>query len=410
MKKSLIDRDFPKEGFSSLSIYHYLKKKTKNDFRFQSGSILGSMCTPPPKVALNAFIKHHQINLGDPGLFPGSAQLEKEAVKLLATMLHNEEATGAFVTGGTEANILAIKTALFAFLDRYPKEKQPPREELQFLVPISAHFSFDKAASLLGVQIKKIELDEYYRIDLNSLEKAINEKTFAIVGVAGTTGLGVIDPIAKMSQIALKNQIPLHVDAAFGGFVIPFVSPLFKEDYPFDFALKGVQSMTIDPHKMGRGVTPGGVILYRNEAWAKYSCTDVSYLAGGKTTQMTLVGTRSGSAVIACYASLLALGEKGYQQIVKKAMKTTLYLESQISKLPGYHLVTKPTINVVGIQPEFQPASELADSLKKRGFAVACFDNYIRIVMMPHVHKKAIRLLCKELKSIEKNHQSSEKL
>lgn len=405
MKKNPIDDQALDKGFSPLTINRYLKKKTEIDFRFKNSTILGSMCTSAPKIALKTFLRYQNVNLGDPGLFPGSAQLEKETITLLGKMLHNNQATGVFVTGGTEANILAIKTALLAFLDRFPKEKCPHREDLKFLVPLSAHFSFDKAATLLGVKIEKIPLDENYRIDLTSLEKTIDDKTFAIVGVAGTTGLGVIDPIAKMSQIALQKKIPLHVDAAFGGFVIPFLSSLFQEDYPFDFALDGVNSITIDPHKMGRGVTPGGVILYRDEKWAKYSYTTVNYLAGGKTTQLTMVGTRSGSAVIACYASFLSLGQRGYQKIVQKAIKTTDFLVSQLKTMKDYRLVTQPTINIVGIRSFTKSAPELASHLRKKGLAVACFEDYIRVVIMPHINKKGIRYFCKILKKIEKENQ-----
>lgn len=410
MKKKATDNQnlaIPYFGMHSAKISSMIKKQTKIDLNFEHGSILGSMCTRPPKFALKNFIKYNDVNLGDPGLFPGSVKIEKEAIKMLSTLLNNKKSAGVYVTGGTEANILAIRTALLLYLDQFSPENKPARESLKLLVPQSAHFSFDKAAQLMGVQIIKIELNDQFRMDIDQFQEQLDDHCFAVVGVAGSTGLGTIDSIAKISDICLKRKLYLHIDAAFGGFVIPFMDDAFKKQNAFDFSLPGVCSITIDPHKMGRGVTPGGVILYKDQETAQAVSTPVTYLAGGETRHLTLVGTRSGAAVISCYASMLQQGMKGYEKTVKNALQTTQYLVERIETMEGYRILMDPVINVVGIVPDFCTADELGDILREQKIAVSVFKPFIRVVMMPHVTRKKIRNFCNHLTQIYKQNKEN---
>lgn len=391
----------PQRGQGRFSILNRLRTATRSDLNFTDGSILGSMCTRPPSIALQAFKHYHDVNLGDPGLFPGTLELEQQAISMLGELLQGPESCGVYVTGGTEANILAVKTALLKYLSRFKSDEIPDRRKLKLIVPQSAHFSFDKAAELTGVQLVKLPLDREFRMDLQALKNEADEHCFAIVAVAGTTAYGAIDPINEISELARERGIYLHVDAAFGGFVIPFMNEDFRKNHPFDFSLPGVCSITIDPHKMGRGVTPGGAILYRDRETAESTSTRVTYLAGGETRHLTLVGTRSGAAVLACYASMLHHGREGYRQNVTSCLKVTELLCNQIEKMKGYSLVTRPLINVVGIVPRFCTPAELGNRLRDRGIAVSVFDQAIRVVMMPHVTPGKIKRLCRILKEIE---------
>lgn len=88
------------------------------------------------------------------------------------------------------------------------------------------------------------------------MRKLISGNTVAVVGVAGTTELGRIDPVEELSEICLEEGIHLHVDAAFGGFIIPFLRETGAELPEFDFKLQGVSSITVDPHKMGLAPSP----------------------------------------------------------------------------------------------------------------------------------------------------------
>src|SRR5512138_3181817 len=98
-------------GSSKKAVLDKLKKIKKLDQRYEDGRILSSMCTKPHPLAVKAYQMFQDSNLGDPGLFNGSVQLEREVMAQLATILHCESAVGFLVSGGTEANLMALLAA-----------------------------------------------------------------------------------------------------------------------------------------------------------------------------------------------------------------------------------------------------------------------------------------------------------
>ena len=119
-----------------------------------------------------------------------------------------------------------------------------------------------------------------------------------LVGVAGTTPLGLIDPIDELSDIARKNSLLLHVDASFGGFIIKFLKDSIYDLPLFDFKLPGVTSVSLDSHKMGVAPIPSSCILFRNKNLIKNIKINVGYLSGGSEPRPTLLGTSPGSSII----------------------------------------------------------------------------------------------------------------
>ncbi len=378
------------KGLPKSLVLQQLKSKLKEDFTYDSGKILGSMCTEPHAFAKQVYTKFLEKNLGDPGLFPATAGLEKEAIQLLGSLLSNPNARGHFVSGGTEANIIALWAAR-----NLSKEK---RNEV--IVPVSAHYSFDKAGDLLGLKLIRVKLNERYQVDTAAVKEAITSRTLAIVGIAGTTDLGIVDPIPELSEIAMAHKLYLHVDAAFGGFVLPFFRELGYANFDFDFKLPGVCSITVDPHKMGLAPIPAGGILFRNEAIMKSVSVEVPYLAGGNTEQSTIVGTRSGASAVAVWALLTHLGREGYKAVVERCMSLTWKLAEGIEKMDEVSLVTKPVMNIVGIKSNDTDIHLLAQKLREKGWAVSLFPNHIRIAVMPHIKLVHVQGFLKELRRI----------
>ena len=105
------------------------------------------------------------------------------------------------VTGGTEANIMAMRAA------RNHARKYKGIKNGEIIIPDSAHFSFKKAADMMNLKIIEAKLDENYKIDVESVKENISDKTVAIVAIAGTTELGLVDPIEELSKIAYENNI-----------------------------------------------------------------------------------------------------------------------------------------------------------------------------------------------------------
>ncbi|MEO0093821.1 MAG: tyrosine decarboxylase MfnA [candidate division WOR-3 bacterium] len=380
----------PKRGMPAKKILKELNQRLKVDLTYDSGRIIGSMCTMPNRFAQMVYAKYFEKNLGDRGLFVHTAQIEKETIQMLGSLLSYPPACGNIVSGGTEANILALWAAR--------KSANSARDEI--ILSQTAHFCFDKAADLLRLKLIKIPLNANYQIDVAEVKRAINPKTLAIVGFAGSTDLGVVDPIPELAEIALANNLHLHVDAAFGGFILPFLNDNFATP-PFDFRLDGVGSITIDPHKMGLAPIPAGAILFRDPKIYQRIQAKVGYLAGGESPQ-TLLGTRPGASAIAVWSVLKYLGFDGYKKIVNRCIRLTQQLFDAIQTIPGVSCVARPTMNVIGIQSDTIAITELATALRQKGWAVSLFPKHIRIVIMPHIKLVHINRFIKDLKAIMK--------
>ena len=374
-------------------ILNELEEIHKLDFDYKDGRILGSMCTEAHPFAKEVYCKFLDTNLGDPGLFKGTKSIENKVIKSIGELLSLDDAYGNIVTGGTEANIMAIRAA------RNHARKYKGIEDGEIIIPNSAHFSFKKAADMLNLKIVEAKLDENYKIDVESVRGAVSDKTVAIVAIAGTTELGLIDPIEEISKIAFKNNIYFHVDAAFGGFSIPFLRQKGYDLPVFDFSLDGVCSITVDPHKMGLAPIPAGGIIFRKEEYLNVMAVDSPYLT--VKTQSTIVGTRLGASSAATYAIMKYFGKDGYSKLAQNLMENTKFLSQNLKKL-GYEVVCEPELNIVAFNHPNMSADDLAEKLEKLNWkvSVAKCPKAIRIVLMNHIKKNHLKELLEDLKEI----------
>jgi tyrosine decarboxylase / aspartate 1-decarboxylase len=365
-------------GLNRKEVLAQLKRAREKDLHFADGRILNSMCTSPLLVAKLAHGMFLEGNLGDPGLFPGSMQLEREAIASLAELLHGPKGTAGFiVSGGTEANLMAL----------YAARNATHVESPEIVVPESAHFSFDKICDMLKLKMVTAKLDATFRVDPASVAQCITKRTIAILGNAGSAELGTVDPIGALSEIALEHGVPLHVDAAFGGLVLPFLRELDYSVPDFDFALSGVQSITVDPHKMGMSTIPAGGILFRNSQNLKCIKTQTPYLT--EETQCTFVGTRPAASAAAAWAVFESLGREGFRKVVGECMELTTFLYEGLEEV-GFEVLLRPQMNIVAFRNANPRA--LAAKLRQSGWRVSFVPrlNCIRVVVMPHLTKKHI--------------------
>ncbi|MGZ5539418.1 MAG: tyrosine decarboxylase MfnA [Halobacteriota archaeon] len=342
--------------------------------------VLSSMCTYPHPVAVRAHIEHIHTNLGDPNLFPEIAAFERRAITILGGLLGAAEAVGYITSGGTESNIQAVRASKLISSTRKPN----------IIVPESAHQSFDKARDFTGVEVRQATLDERFAVDATAVEELVDEDTICIVGIAGTTALGVIDPIPALAQVALENDAFLHVDAAFGGFVIPFL----EKKYRFDFAVDGVRSIAIDPHKMGMSTIPSGGLLFKRPADFDALGTNTFY-----SVERSMTGTRGGASVSATLAVLEHLGVQGYRNVVRKCMRLTNLCVEEAAEF-GVYPVIPPVMNIVAFKLPRLP--QLALGLTARGWRISVMGGALRIVIMPHINETTILEFMSDLKELVK--------
>lgn len=383
------------KGISKTEVFKQLKMFKKKDMTHLSGKILGSMCTCPHPIGLKAYHMFLESNLGDPGLFKGTKTMEDEVISLLGDLLGKQDIYGHIITGGTEANIMAMRAARNFALHKNPQIKDP-----EIIVPRSAHFSFKKAADMLCLNIIEAKLDNEYKVDVNSIKELLSKNTVAVVAVAGTTELGKIDPVEEISNICYDNNIYLHVDAAFGGYSIPFLNEIGYKFPKFDFGLRGVCSITIDPHKMGLAPIPTGGILFREKKYLEAMSVETPYLTEDR--QSTLVGTRTGASTAATWALIKYLGREGYKNVSKQCMEITKLLYNGIIEA-GFEVVTEPQLNIVAFKSKKVSVDELAYKLENLGWAVSksSYPSAIRVIVMPHIKEEHVKVFIEDLKSLD---------
>ncbi len=388
------------KGLSEKEIFSYLENAKSEDTDYYR--VLSSMCTHPHRIAVEAHRLFIEANLGDLGLFAGAHRLEKEAIRMLGELLHassvetpSEESCGRSVcgyltTGGTESNIQAVR----GMKNLVAAEKKNFGEIPNIIIPESAHFSFDKVANMMGIEVRRASLDFEFKVDVACVESLIDKNTIGLVGIAGTTEFGQIDPIEDLSRIALEHKLFLHVDAAFGGFVIPFL----EKSYLFDFQIPGVTSIAIDPHKMGLSTIPSGALLFRSPSFLDSLKVNTPYLT--TKAQFTLTGTRSGAAAAATCAVMKYLGREGYVRNVQYCMKLTSKMVEEARKL-GFEPLIEPIMNVIALRTP-NPDFVREELLKKFGWNVSITRNprSLRLVLMPHNTAQDIEEFLKDLKKV----------
>ncbi len=342
--------------------------------------VLNAMCSMPHPIAVKAHMQFIESNLGDSGLFSGTKELEEKVIRMMGSLLGDPNARGYVTTGGTESNIQALRT-----VRNLGRKKHP-----NMIIPSSAHFSFDKIADLLGIEIRKAGLDNEFKVDADAVDNLIDDNTIALVGIAGSTEFGQIDPIDRLAEIALSHNLFLHVDAAFGGFVIPFLD----KKYDFDFSVKGVSSITADPHKMGLSTIPAGGLLFKEESSLLALEIDTPYLTIRK--QHSLAGTRSGASVAAAYAVMMHLGREGYKKIVDKCMKMTWRLVEGAEEL-DIHPLIDPVMNIAVL--DVSDLDEVRKKLRAKGWitSITRAPRAMRLIIMPHLSEEVLELFISDL-------------
>jgi tyrosine decarboxylase/aspartate 1-decarboxylase len=359
----------PQRGLPWSEVNARLQAAAEADLKLSDGRVFGSMCTAPLPEALRAASLFPEANLGNPGLCPGTAELEEEVIGMLAGLLHGRGVYGQMVSGSTEGNITALWIARNA----------TGRREVLF--PKSAHFSIEKACDLLDMRPVVVELDAGYRMDVADLRSKLSDDTAAVVAFAGTTELGVVDPIPEIAE-ACGDDAHLHVDAAYGGFVLPFMEDLGREIPHFDFRVPRVSSITMDGDKMGMAPIPSSALLVRDREYVREILHTSPYLT--KLEHTAILGTRASSGVAGTYASLMTLGREGFVEIVARTLEITEFIAAGVKEL-GLELAVEPETSIVGVLVRDPKA--VREAMAEKGWIVSLsrYPPCLRLVVMPHV-------------------------
>lgn len=278
-------------------------------------------------------------NLVDKDEYPQTAEIEARCVHILADLWHADgeaAAVGCSTTGSSEAAMLAGLALLWRWRAR--RKAEPGRSaERPNLVCGPVQVCWEKFARYFGVELRQIPLEpDRTTTDPRKVEPYIDENTIGLVATLGVTYTGAYEPVreiaAALDELAERGtglDVPIHVDAAGGGFVAPFLEP----EVAWDFRVPRVASINASGHKYGLAPLGVGWVVWRGaEELPEELVFHVDYLGGSMPT-FGLNFSRPGGPVIAQYYTLQRLGREGYRAVQRACADTAADLADGIVKL-----------------------------------------------------------------------------
>lgn len=271
---------------------------------------------------------------------------------------------GAFCSGGTIANITGLWVARnkalganggFAGVEEaglFAAMKHYGYQDLVILCSRRAHYSLSKAMNVLGLGKQNLVTidDEYHTLcpkaalNIGLNEQAKGNKVLAIVGIAGTTETGHIDPLTALASVAKTLNCHFHVDAAWGG------ATLFSDTHRHLLAgIEEADTVTLDPHKQMYVPMGSGMVLFKNPDDSNAVRHHAQYIIrrGSKDLgSTTLEGSRNGSSMM-LYAAMHIFGRQGYQLLIDQSIEKSQHFADLIRQHPLFELTTDPTLCIL---------------------------------------------------------------
>jgi sphinganine-1-phosphate aldolase len=359
----------PKTGRAVEDIYQEMEAIKSSDYKWDKGRVF---CLTYPvddhhheflKESYGKFISENFLN---PMAFQSLKKMEREVVRMSLNLMHGDEkSVGTMTSGGTESILMAVKAAR-----DLARKKRPWILKPELLVADSAHVAFEKACKYFGIKYVPVKVASDYRADVKAMKKAIGVNTIMVVGSAPQYPQGVIDPIEELAAICFKKNIPFHVDACVGGFMLPWLEKLGVNIPRWDFRIPGVTSISADLHKYGFAAKGASVVLYRSMKYMKHQFFITTDWMGGIYASPNMPGTRPGGAIAAAWGTLQKLGENGYLEQAKKTIGVANYLKEQINSIPELEVLGNPLATLFSFRSIDKTVDiyALADYLTEKGW------------------------------------------
>jgi sphinganine-1-phosphate aldolase len=317
------------------------------------------------KVMRDVWNKFMHSNALNPMMYPSLQKFETEICSMATWMLNGSgSCAGSLTSGGTESILMAVKT----YRDR-ARKLRPHITRPNMVVPTTIHPAFEKAGHYFDVDIIHIDLGSDCRVDITKVAAAINSDTILIVGSAPQYCHAVVDPIEELSKLALEKGLPLHVDACFGGFMLPWLEKIGVPIRKWDFRVPGVTSISADVHKYGYSSKGASVVIYRDSELRSYQYFAYSEWPGGLFGSPSMAGSRPGGMIAAAWAALVAMGQDGYMDTARKVWEATKEIEKGVRGIEGLKLMADPEMTALAITSEKGISIlAVADAMERRGW------------------------------------------
>ncbi|XP_002263081.1 glutamate decarboxylase [Vitis vinifera] len=287
-------------------------------------------------------------NYVDMDEYPVTTELQNRCVNMIAHLFNapvgeNETAIGVGTVGSSEAIMLAG----LAFKRKWQQKRKSegkPYDKPNIVTGANVQVCWEKFARYFEVELKEVKLREgYYVMDPVKAVEMVDENTICVAAILGSTLTGEFEDVKLLNELLTKKNTetgwgtPIHVDAASGGFIAPFLHP----DLEWDFRLPLVKSINVSGHKYG--------LVYAGVGWVVWRTKDdlpeelifhINYLGSDQPT-FTLNFSKGSSQIIAQYYQFIRLGFEGYKNIMTNCMDNANVLKQGLVETGRFEIVSK---------------------------------------------------------------------
>ena len=345
------------------------------------------------------------INYIDETEYPRIAVMCQKCINIMANLWHTPETNkwkaGALAIGSSEACMLGGLAALKRWRERR-KNAGKPYDKPNLVISTGYQVVWEKFCTFWDIEMRCVPLTlEHTTLDIDAAIKMCDENTICVVPIQGVTWTGLNDDVAALDAALDKynaetgNEVCIHIDAASGGFILPFLNP----DLKWDFRLKWVLSISTSGHKFGL-VYPGlGWVVWKDK---KYLPDDMSFTVnylGAEVTQVGLNYSRPAAQILGQYYQFIRLGFEGYKNIQFNSLSVAKYLHEKVGAMPEFQPYAPEVPNPIFVwlmKPEYQKTAkwtlfDLQDKLAQKGWMVPAYT-------MPAAIENIVvmRVLCKQ--------------
>lgn len=370
----------PDEGMPARAAYQLIHDEMNLDGNpaLNLASFVTTWMEPEAEQLINESLDK---NFVDNDEYPQTEVIQSRVINMLARLFNAPEdceSVGAGTIGSSEAIMLALLAHKWTWKKRRQAEGKP-FDKPNIVMGADVHTVWEKFALYFDVELKLIPLKEdIYVISAEDVAAEVDENTIAVGAVVGTTFTGQMDPVKEINDALLKVKkekgwdIPMHVDGASGGFIVPFLYP----DIEWDFRLEQVRSINVSGHKYGL-VYPGiGWLIFKDKTDIPEELVfDINYL-GGSMPNYSLNFSKGSSTIIAQYYNLIRLGYSGYKSIMENMSENAKYLSKKLKKTGKFEIINKNTtfpLVAVTLKDSNFTTYQLSDKLRERGWIIPAY-------------------------------------
>lgn len=361
------------------------------------------------------------INYIDETEYPRIALMNAKCINIMANLWNSPEQAqwkaGALAIGSSEACMLGGVAAWLRWRERRVAQGKPT-DKPNFVISAGFQVVWEKFAQLWQIEMRQVPLTlKKTTLDPEEALKLCDENTICVVPIQGVTWTGLNDDVEALDKALdafnakTGYEVPIHVDAATGGFILPFLNPEVK----WDFRLKWVLSISTSGHKFGL-VYPGlGWVCWKDKKYLPGSMAfSVNYL-GAEITQVGLNFSRPAAQILGQYYQFIRLGFEGYKAIQYNSMEITKYIHGEIAKMEPFVNYSEDVVNPLFIwymKPEYAAKAkwtlyDLQDKLAQHGWMVPAYtlpenlQNYVvmRVVIKQGFSRDMADMLLNDIKT-----------